>query len=124
MKKRNYKYKIGQTIINPQVGAVKVTYRWKAKRYNFYDVLILKDNSPWTFDEVEIIEGYNSGMTQSFYKQILDYMAESMVTQPIEEAVLSYLKGINAFSDKDEIKVKKLIKKSLYEVKCYLEEME
>ena len=39
MKKRNYKYKIGQTIINPQVGAVKVTYRWKAKRYNFYDVL-------------------------------------------------------------------------------------
>jgi hypothetical protein len=56
--KRNYKYKVGQKLINEQVGEIKVMHRWKGKDLNFYDVM---GKGMWyiTFDETQMISGYD-----------------------------------------------------------------
>lgn len=57
--KKPFRYEIGQKIYNNQVGEIQIIDRWHGNGGDFYDVVIIRNGSTWTFEEAEIVMGYD-----------------------------------------------------------------
>jgi hypothetical protein len=53
-----FKFRVGEKVVNKQVGEIQVLDCWHAKGGDFYDVTIIRNGRTWTFEESEMLEGY------------------------------------------------------------------
>jgi hypothetical protein len=65
-----FKYHIGQKIENEQVGEIVIDFRWHGRDVNFYDVIITRCGSKWTYDETEVVKGHSLTVSPIYYTKV------------------------------------------------------